>query len=439
MVACAAVSSHSHVLLAVPMTACALTVDQLKQQLLSAIENGTSEALSEALANLEKAPINKEILQSTRIGATVNDVRKRIVDQWPEVSKRCRSLIKSWQRLVEARPSSSTSSANATPSLVSPGAAKLARTMTPSTPVTRRVTSTGVSTVNGRSTTVSPANGSYAPKDMINGSLHKSQSVGTELLAKGDESRGQKRKLEEANATIKRTKTAVGSLSSTPSSVSAARMNVQRTTDLVAELSQNLPEHMSIDSSIRQHEEKVKREQQDEELAMQLNGGPAVSPYVLPERKKRKYERKIKPETPVEPVDERRGGLILRLPRLAPVKEDAEAAMEPGTSTSRPSSSASVSRPESRLGTTSTKKVDWLAMVPSLAELKIRADEHRAARTEITHDPTKVYLMKVNGRDVLALPYLDVSSRPDFIKYKYPEPAQYYAEENFAYGAERIS
>ncbi|RCN24746.1 hypothetical protein ANCCAN_29552, partial [Ancylostoma caninum] len=80
-------------------------------------------------------------------------------------------------------------------------------------------------------------------------------------------------------------------------SVLAARKAVQSTKDLVAELSQNLPEHMSIDSSIREHEERVKREQQDEEYALQLYGGASTStPYSQPERKKRKYERKMKPE-----------------------------------------------------------------------------------------------------------------------------------------------
>ncbi|EPB79102.1 hypothetical protein ANCCEY_01855 [Ancylostoma ceylanicum] len=84
----------------------------------------------------------------------------------------------------------------------------------------------------------------YAPKQLTspsNGVLHKSQSVGADLAGRGEDPRNGKRKLED---------NAGGFLS-------------------VAELSQNLPEHMSIDSSIREHEERVKREQQDEEVGIE--------------------------------------------------------------------------------------------------------------------------------------------------------------------------
>ncbi|EYB88007.1 hypothetical protein Y032_0253g250 [Ancylostoma ceylanicum] len=175
------------------------------------------------------------------------------------------------------------------------------------------------------SATVSPANGSYAPKQLTspsNGVLHKSQSVGADLAGRGEDPRNGKRKLEDnaGNGTstpssgMKRTKTAIGSLASpiTPTvSVLAARKAVQSTKDLVAELSQNLPEHMSIDSSIREHEERVKREQQDEEYALQLYGGASTStPYSQPERKKRKYERKMKPS---EPSPDTNTGIICKL------------------------------------------------------------------------------------------------------------------------------
>ncbi|VDK62733.1 unnamed protein product, partial [Cylicostephanus goldi] len=176
---------------------------------------------------------------------------------------------------------------------------------------------------------------------------------------------------------IKRTKTAVGSLASPiPSTVSvlAARKAVQSTKDLVAELSQNLPEHMSIDSSIREHEERVKREQQDEEYAMQLYGGASTStPYAQPERKKRKYERKMKShETSQESpaANSGPGRLILRIPRVAPVKEETDE--DPQQSSSRPMSSSASSRPTSSAAIPPSSnsegkgKVDWLAMLPSL-------------------------------------------------------------------------
>ncbi|KHJ98796.1 hypothetical protein OESDEN_01225, partial [Oesophagostomum dentatum] len=96
------------------------------------------------------------------------------------------------------------------------------------------------------SATVSPANGSYAPKQHSpsNGVLHKSQSVGADLTARGEEPRNGKRKLEDgagngshtSSSGMKRTKTAIGSLSSpitSTVSVLAARKAVQSTKDLV--------------------------------------------------------------------------------------------------------------------------------------------------------------------------------------------------------------
>ncbi|KHJ98795.1 transcription elongation factor S-II protein [Oesophagostomum dentatum] len=128
MVACAAVATHPPISLAVPMTSCALTVEQLKQHLLAAVENGKSEVACDVLSELEKSSITKEILETTRVGATVNEVRKKTADIFPVVSKRCRALIKAWQKLVDVRPASSaTSSANGTPNLVSPSLAKLQR------------------------------------------------------------------------------------------------------------------------------------------------------------------------------------------------------------------------------------------------------------------------------------------------------------------------
>ncbi|KIH53885.1 transcription elongation factor S-II protein [Ancylostoma duodenale] len=370
MVACAAVATHPPISLAVPMTSCALTVEQLKQHLLAAVENGKCEVACDVLSELEKSSITKEILESTRVGATVNEVRKKTADIFPVVSKRCRALIKAWQKLVEVRPASSTtSSANGTPNLVSPSLAKLQRRVTPGTPVNRRITSTGLAGSAVSSATVSPANGSYAPKQLTspsNGVLHKSQSVGADLAGRVEDPRNGKRKLEESagnghtstpSSGMKRTKTAIGSLASpiTPTvSVLAARKAVQSTKDLVAELSQNLPEHMSIDSSIREHEERVKREQQDEEYALQLYGGASTStPYSQPERKKRKYERKMKPSEPSAETNTAASGparLILRLPRVAPVKEEVDES-EIQANVSCPLSSATSSRPASSAAT----------------------------------------------------------------------------------------
>ncbi|PIO56668.1 hypothetical protein TELCIR_21932, partial [Teladorsagia circumcincta] len=136
------------------------------------------------------------------------------------------------------------------------------------------------------------------------------------------------------------------------------------------------------------------------------------------------------------------GRFILRLPRVAPIKEELE---DESQQASRPLSSATSSRPESAAAgpsstTESRGKVDWLAMLPSLEDLRAKADEMKAQREQskqALHHPTKAYLIHVKDRDVLALPYLDVPTVPDFIQYRYPNPAQYYAEENFIYGAPR--
>ncbi|ETN83104.1 hypothetical protein NECAME_07574 [Necator americanus] len=203
---------------------------------------------------------------------------------------------------------------------------------------------------------------------------------------------------------------------------------------------------MSIDSSIREHEERVKREQQDEEYAMQLYGGASTStPYSQPERKKRKYERKVKPQEPSPDsvnVNSGPARLILRLPRVAPVKEEVEetntqanASILPSAASSRPTSSTTATPNNDSRG-----KVDWLSVLPSLEELRVKADEMKASREQqkkTPHHPTKAYLIHVKNREILALPYLDVPTVPDFIQYRYPNQEQYYAEENFIYGAPR--
>uniref|UniRef100_A0A914V6A9 TFIIS N-terminal domain-containing protein n=1 Tax=Plectus sambesii TaxID=2011161 RepID=A0A914V6A9_9BILA len=167
---------------------------------------------------------------ATRIGAAVNDLRKRSQQPAPELSKRCRALIKLWQKVVERPPSScgSSNSRGGTPrtpftpasvasqaaALVSP-AVRLLNKVTPpggvrSQPVTpgaqpkpRVTSSTGSAskpTDNGPSNNVSPAwTSSYAPTlnaatgrlaSPANGtkpakSMPKSMSVGAELARKG--------------------------------------------------------------------------------------------------------------------------------------------------------------------------------------------------------------------------------------------------------------
>ncbi|CAD6194392.1 unnamed protein product [Caenorhabditis auriculariae] len=494
MVACAALSSFQPPdKLAVPMTSNAQSVEDLKKQLLFAAENDNVELCDFVLEELRKLITTREILEVTRVGFHLNNVRRTHLKKWPALSKKSREIIKAWQEFVQDERrtiSSGASSTNGTPNVISPGIARLRR-VTPNTPVNRRVTSTGLPNGrNGANSTISPANGSYAPRSQkvspaalaqpapITNGFHKSQSVGSELShtapsttpipGSAEDARNGKRKAEDTTVVnpIKRTKTTGGFLAAhaplTPLSVSAARKDVQSTSELVAQLSQNLPDHMNIDSSIRKHEEKVRREQQDEELAHQLIYGPATtsSPYVQ-ERKKRKYERKQKPVQQPSPIsagtEERRGGLILRIPRLATVREEAAPAPSSNYPTSAPVKKNVDPEPveqhdDEDVATTSSssstvdkgKKINWMDMLPSLEELKIRSEKEKeksaamAAIAESTRrNPVKVRLIRGERRNVLMLPYLDNPSVPDFIFYKYRNGLQYYSEENFAYGAPR--
>ncbi|KAL3097839.1 hypothetical protein niasHS_000574 [Heterodera schachtii] len=211
-------------------------VDQLRQQLQSVVENGDLTASNVCVEQLESAVLSKDTLEATRIGRFVNDVRKQTAQQWSDFSKRCRALIKQWQKVAEYRPSSSCegSSNGGTPQLVSPA---LKRGLTPragavTTPGKRttphqqqqqqkRVTSTGLCPPDSRQHTgrssstlassVSPvengvptASGSYAPLPSTvlkkesprqitatvqqQHSMHKSASVGASLSCLGGSS-----------------------------------------------------------------------------------------------------------------------------------------------------------------------------------------------------------------------------------------------------------
>lgn len=88
----------------------------------------------------------------TRVGAVVNDIRKKVAQSAPELSKRCRSLIKCWQKLAEPKPTSSgSSSTNGTPSCASP---LIRKGLTPGTPAR------GPRGVSGSNTRLTPAGNS---------------------------------------------------------------------------------------------------------------------------------------------------------------------------------------------------------------------------------------------------------------------------------------
>ncbi|CAP24051.2 Protein CBG02468 [Caenorhabditis briggsae] len=332
------------------MVACAQTVDEIKKQLQTAAEND-DQTLCESLLN-EVRPLvtTREILEETRIGFVVNQLRRQYFKKWPALLRISREVIKSWSEIVcdetSKRPQSGASSRNTTPNVLSPSMAKLMqRGITPNTPAGRRVTSTGLQGSQQR--LVSPSNGSYAPRNQVSpgeatpatNGIHKSASVGGELLKHATASlstkpitpkeNGKRKATDEVVApSIKRTKTAAGALSisvspgissamapQTPTmSVSAARKAVQSTSELFAQMSETLPGHIDIGSDIREHEERLKREHKDEEvccklsardfqLAYSLQASASYGSFGTVERKKRKYERKNqKVTTPTTPA-----------------------------------------------------------------------------------------------------------------------------------------
>lgn len=63
------------------------------------------ENAADLIEALSKLPITIEILTKTRIGMTINDLRKKTDDE--KLSKKAKSLIKDWKNLLESKPSSS--------------------------------------------------------------------------------------------------------------------------------------------------------------------------------------------------------------------------------------------------------------------------------------------------------------------------------------------
>uniref|UniRef100_A0A915INM1 TFIIS N-terminal domain-containing protein n=1 Tax=Romanomermis culicivorax TaxID=13658 RepID=A0A915INM1_ROMCU len=82
------------------------TIEQLKSRLIDCLDEESDDANSSKLRNLleeiESTSVTKEALESTRLGLLINDIRKKYQQISPDLSKKCRNIIKLWQKLLLA-------------------------------------------------------------------------------------------------------------------------------------------------------------------------------------------------------------------------------------------------------------------------------------------------------------------------------------------------
>ncbi|KAM3719345.1 Mediator of RNA polymerase II transcription subunit [Dirofilaria immitis] len=478
------VASNSGLSAAVPAVepTTVTVVDRLKHQLLQAYDNGDTEQATDVIIKLEKSNLTKELLEMTRVGAVVNDIRKKIAQSAPELSKQCRTLIKCWQKLAEPGPTSSgSSSTNGTPSYASP---VVRRGLTPGTPSigvraisgeNSRLTAVGNACLTPLDSSVltppeSSDSRSTVPSTVPNGravtlyqrsryeraantaeprNIQKSHTVGADLamkavenslLSSGEIIRNGKRKGENtATSDIGESMHAMSSATVSPaiphqSLLAARRADVKSTSELVAQLTENLPGYLAINISqsqvITRNEHDDNEGQANVDISQTLRTPVffTLQPETSKKKEKRNYVKKDK--------DKEKGGQIKDRSVTDEKITDNEKATTstvsnresiPICSTANSNSSASKMVVPTRNG-----KYDWYAMLPSLETLRSR--EH--FRSKPSSSQRKSYIMNVLGREVLALPYIDVGL-PDFLEYQYPRPERFYAEENFIYGAPR--
>jgi len=92
---------------------CEEDVLKIAKKLEKMIEGKKSmDSVVELLEGLSRLPVNVEILTKTRIGMTINDLRKKTTDE--KISKRAKSLIKEWKNLLDGKASNNTSNGKST-------------------------------------------------------------------------------------------------------------------------------------------------------------------------------------------------------------------------------------------------------------------------------------------------------------------------------------
>lgn len=81
------------------MTSCEDEVLSIGKRLQKMIDADKTENAPELLSALAKLPMNIDVLTKTRIGMTINDLRKKTKDE--KLSKRAKGLIKEWKGLLD--------------------------------------------------------------------------------------------------------------------------------------------------------------------------------------------------------------------------------------------------------------------------------------------------------------------------------------------------
>lgn len=87
------------------------TPSQLKQKLSEGLDDDYNVVnmplVLEVISVLEKYPITREFLEETRIGRSVNEMRRKTSDE--QLAKRAKKLVRSWQKVVSGTSESNTS------------------------------------------------------------------------------------------------------------------------------------------------------------------------------------------------------------------------------------------------------------------------------------------------------------------------------------------
>ncbi|KAK6104050.1 TFIIS helical bundle-like domain family protein [Brugia pahangi] len=486
-----AAASNSGLSVAVPTVepTTVTVVDRLKHQLLQAYDNGDTKQATDVIIKLEKSNLTKELLEMTRIGAVVNDIRKKVAQSAPELSKRCRTLIKCWQKLAEPKPTSSgSSSANGTPSYASPAVKK---GLTPGT------SAKGPRVISGGSSRLTPAeksrltalpssvptpsessgswntdasptvsNGRTVPPyqrseqkmsaNIVANTIRKSHAISADLTIKAVENsllsdgrviRNGKRKGGDiatsdigttnglsATKRLHYTSASVSPTAPHQSLLAARRADVKSTSELVAQLTENLPGYLTINISQNNHCLTGGEHGDNEGQANMDTGHISRTPILFIQTEVSKKKEKRGRSKKNKEKEGRIKDQFVANEKVIAVDNEKASTSAMGNAESVPIFSVANSVPstDKMIVPTRNGKYDWYAMLPSLETLRNR--EH--FRSKPSSNQRKSYIVNVLGREVLALPYIDVGL-PDFLEYQYPKPERFYAEENFMYGASR--